>query len=348
MRLGEHWGVNGAGRIGYRLLAENELLNRKDIEREDGVDITAINEPFKPIDQIMAELRHDLMHGSFPGEVTKGGNDFLYVNGRRVRVTSEREPAKAWKEEKLFGVLEASGQYRKKADAAQHLDNVRHVLITAPSPDSDLSLVYGINNAQFTGQRVVDNASCTTKSALPPIKILDEAFGIQDCNLETIHAATGPELQRLMQRFRTKALETSRPDDVDWILDESTGAAVNVVRILPKLEGRFRARAKRVPTLNNSLSIMDMVFNKEDVTVAQVREALIEGAKRFSQGVIGIVDKMPSSRDLASSNDDAVVPLDRVEGRKVFKVVSGYNNERGPARNAIQTARLMEDHQKAA
>lgn len=359
----KRWGLNGIGRVGREVLAQNAVLNHS--TEESGILITQINEPIKPLDRIVADIRRDLIHGAFPGEVSsliqEGGNDFFYINGLRVRVTRETEPAKAWKGNEIFGVIDASGANREKALARRHAEGtgVKHVLITAPSPDSDLSLVYGINDSEFQGQEVVDNASCTTKSALPVVQTLDKEFGIEDADLETVHAATGPELHMLMERMGLKnaspeaivaAIRSGILDskEVDWILDEKTGAANNVVRILPGLTGKFRARAKRVASPNGSLSVMNFLFKKE-TNPGQIREALEAASRRYPAGVLRVVENLPSTAALGEMNDDAVVPLDRVEGRKIFKVVSGYSNEVGPARNAVQTARLMEDwHERQA
>lgn len=353
----KHWGLNGVGRIGREVLAQNAVLNNS--AEASGISITQINEPVKPLDKIVADIRQDLIHGRFPGDVSRlileGGNDFLYINGLRVRVTRETEPAEAWNGNGIFGVIDASGANRERALAKRHLEGtgVRHVLITAPSPDSDLSLVYGINDSEFRGQQIVDNASCTTKSALPVAQTLDREFGIEDADLETVHAATGPELHVLMERMgltnaSTEAIVSAvrsgllDSKEADWILDEKTGAANNVVRILPWLREKFRARAKRVASPNGSLSVMNFLFRK-NTDVNQIRAALEAASRRYPAGVLRVVENLPSTAALSAMNDDAVVPLDRIEGRKIFKVVSGYSNEVGPSRNAIQTARLMED-----
>lgn len=356
----KQWGLNGVGRIGREVLAQNVRLNQW--PETSGIAISAINETFKTIDEIVAVLRQDLIHGRFPndiGEVKERGNDFVIINGLKVKVTHEREPRKAWEGLGLFGVIDATGEFRKKAQAQKHLEGtgVQHVLITAPSPDSDLSLVAGINDAQFNGQPVVDNASCTTKSALPVIQTLDREFGIVDSTLKTVHAATGKSLRKLMDRI---GLKEASPEDivrlvreglldlqeVDWINDEPTGAASNVVRILPQLEGRFRAGSKRVASPNGSVSIMDFVFRKEP-RVQDIREVLQAASRRYPVGVLRIVPTLPTTADVNVMNDDAVVPLDKIEGRSLFTVESDYSNEVGPARSTIQTARVIENWKAA-
>lgn len=368
----KYWGLNGLGRIGREVLAQNSVLNRK--AEGGGINISTINEPLKPVEQIVAELRHDLIHGAFPGDISispfgddviSSENDLIYVNGLRIRITREKDPEKAWRGRELFGIIEASGAFRERAKAARHLNEtgVKYVLITAPSADSDLSLVSGINGTAFTGQQIVDNASCTTKSALAVIQTLDREFDIEDADLETVHAATGPELRMLMERMRLRyadpeaivaAIRSGILDskEVDWILDENTGAADNVVRILPELAGRFRARAKRVASPNGSLSIMNFLFERA-TNPDDIREVLRAAAGRYPGGVLRTVKSLPSTAALNEMNDDAVVPLDRITGpakpksRGIFTVVAGYSNEVGPARNAVETARLMEDYKAA-
>lgn len=363
MENSKQWGLNGVGRIGREVLAQNSRLNiegQRTTEKPGGIEISVINEPVKPLAKIVGDIRYDLIHGCFPGRVSpdivqEGGNDYILINRKKVKVTRESEPAIAWQGEGLFGVIDASGQYRERAKAATHLDGtgVSHVLITAPSPDSDLSLVHGINNESFRGQRIVDNASCTTKSALPVVQTLDREFGIEDADLETVHAATGSELKVLMDRM---ALNEAAPEtivravregilrlrDVDWILDESTGAAKNVTRILPELEGKFRARAKRVASPNGSLSIMNFLLRRE-TNPDRIRKALLEAVNRYPIGVLRAVPNMPSTEALNGMNDDSVVPLDRIEGRRIFKVVAAYSNEVGPSRSAVETARLIQE-----
>lgn len=358
----KQWGLNGVGRIGREVLAQNARLNGRErtTEKPGGIQIRVINEPKKPLEQIVADIRRDLIHGEFPdvvvNQIAQGGNDYIYIQGEKVKITREREPAKAWEGEGLFGVMDASGQYRERAKAATHLEGtgVSHVLITAPSPDSDLSLVYGINDEEFKGQTIVDQASCTTKSALPVVQTLDREFGIEDADLETIHAATGKELRTLMDRMALNEAKSREEimtaigdgvlslQDVDWILDEPTGAARNVTRILPNLEGKFRARAKRVASPNGSLSVMNFLFRRE-TNPDRIREALLQAVHRYPTGVLRTVPSMPSTEALNGMNDDSVVPLDRIEGRRMFKVVAGYSNEVGPSRSAVQTARLMQD-----
>jgi len=340
----QRWAVNGAGRIGQRLIVQNEILNERNPDRAEGINISHINDPIKDIDRIAAELRHDVVHGDFPGEVIKIGNDCLSIKGRRVKVTRKMEPARAWSgnDGEIFGVLEASGQFTEKSKAATHLhDGVRHVLITAPSKDSELSIVYGINDKQFKGQRVVDNASCTTKSALPVMQTMHREFGIVEADLQTVHSATGPELAEILRQVRGEISHSFR--EVDWILDQNTGAAANVTRILPELDGRFRARAKRVRSPNGSVSIINMLLEKE-TNPNEVKAVLIEAAKTYPRDVLCLIPELPITEALRSFNNDAVIPLSRIQGRKLITVESCYNNETGPARNAIQTARLMEDY----
>ena len=260
-------------------------------------------------------------------------------------MTHEEEPYREWEKEGVEYVMDSTGiktRFGSRDELAKHLDGtgVQHVLATAPA-DTDLSLVYGINDDSYTGQEICDNASCTTKSILPVLKaLLDEGIEIDEMDLLTVHAATGKELAELLRRIKTGEYS---PHDVDWILDRTTGAAKATRRFFPQFtDDRFRARAARIASPDVSVSYMNILLS-EASNPDEIKKILRAYADKALDGVIRLLPSLPSTKEALGDIHDAIVPLDQIEGRTMMKTVSAYDNEMGPADSAVRTGRFMED-----
>ena len=364
-------GLSGAGRLGSRILAENA---RNEMEGREALNIVAVHDPanLEIVRALMGDLANDVVHGPFPSGLTThiedgpegystlafGGQDSIR-SLRLLHGENTMTPQELWRDEGVDLVIEATGGRTSKAAALEHVHgphdrpfetNVRYVVVTAPMDSADVLLVPGITNCDLKNAPVpstADNGSCTTKSALPPLKILSNAFGINFVDLETVHAATGGAMRELLKRRRT-GLISPELTDMDAITSQPTGAAKAVERFFPELSNKLRARAWRVPVENGSFSVMNILLQC-DPTVQEVREALSNGAKlladRYSRRPpMRVVDKMPEPAELKSLTNDAVVPLDEVRiNGNYLRLASYYSNEVAPALSAIECGLVIQD-----
>ncbi|MGZ8351178.1 MAG: type I glyceraldehyde-3-phosphate dehydrogenase, partial [Allosphingosinicella sp.] len=255
--------INGFGRIG-RLVAR-ALLQRGD----SGLELVAIND-LADAESNALLFKRDSVHGAWPGEVRADGND-LIVDGKRIKVTAERDPAKLpHAEHGIDLVLECTGFFADRESAGAHLTaGAKKVLISAPAKGVDLTVVYGVNHEKLSAEHViVSNASCTTNCLAPVAKVLNDTVGIERGLMTTIHAYTND--QKILDQIhsdkrRARAAAMS-------IIPTTTGAARAVGEVLPELKGKLDGSAVRVPTPN--VSLVDLTFTpKRDTSVAEVNEA---------------------------------------------------------------------------
>ncbi len=315
--------INGFGRIG-----RNVLRALYEAQRQQEIQIVAINDLGDA--ETNAHLtRNDTAHGRFPGSVAVEGGD-LVVNGDRIRVCAERDPAKLpWAEMKVDIVLECTGLFTSKAKASAHLTaGARKVIISAPGDkDVDGTFVYGVNHDQLRASDVViSNASCTTNCVAPLAKVLHEAIGIEHGLMTTIHAYTNDQV--LTDVFH-KDLRRARAAAHNQI-PTKTGAAAAVGLVLPELDGKLDGFSMRVPTIN--VSVVDLTFvARRPTTSAEIDAAVEAAAKGALKGVLGINREPLVSSDFnhdpRSSIYDATQT--RVMGGTLVKVLSWYDNEWG-------------------
>jgi glyceraldehyde 3-phosphate dehydrogenase len=324
-------GINGYGRIGRNILrALYEADRRKDIE------IVAINDLGDA--ETNAHLtRHDTAHGRFKGEVSVDG-DSMVVNGDRIRVLAERDPAKLpWGELGVEFVLECTGLFTSKAKAGAHLaGGARKVLISAPGgSDVDATIVYGVNDGVLrSDMTVISNASCTTNCLAPVAKVLNDTMGIERGVMTTIHAYTNDQV--LTDVFH-KDLRRARSATMSMI-PTKTGAAAAVGLVLPELKGKFDGFAVRVPTIN--VSLVDLSFTpKRATSVDEINEAMKKAAAGPLKGVLAYTDaplvSIDFNHDPASSTYDATMTK-VIEGTLV-KVCAWYDNEWGFSNRMLDT-----------
>jgi glyceraldehyde 3-phosphate dehydrogenase len=326
--------INGFGRIG-------RLVARALIERGDsGLELVTIND-LADAKSNAHLFKHDSVHGAFPGEVKADGQD-LVVNGKRIRVTAERDPAKLpHAEQGIDLVLECTGFFTDRDSAQKHIDaGAKKVLISAPAKGVDLTVVYGVNHDKLeAGHTIVSNASCTTNCLAPVAKVLNDLVGIERGLMTTIHAYTND--QKILDQIHPD-LRRARAAGMSMI-PTTTGAARAVGEVLPELKGRLDGSAVRVPTPN--VSLVDLTFNpKRDTSVAEINGALKAASESGPlKGILVYTEEPLVSIDFnhspASSTVDSLETA--VLGGKLVRVVSWYDNEWGFSNRMVDTARAM-------
>lgn len=325
-------GLNGFGRIG-------RLVFRHLIEGENAdLQIIALND-IAPLDNLVYLLRHDSVHSEPEGEI-ETGDDSLRWGDRKVRFTSVRHPRELpWKEMEVDLVIEASGVFTRREDAAQHLDaGAERVIITAPGEGADLTVCMGVNHDRFDPEqhRVLSNASCTTNCLAPLAMVLDEEFGIESGVLTTVHAYTSSQsvVDAPSKKWRRgRAAATS-------IVPTTTGAAVATTEVLPELEGKLDGMAMRVPVPDGS--ICDFVIESEQpATKEAVNDAFRKAARSERlEGILGVTDEELVSSDIIGSTYSALVdaPSTMVIREHMIKVLAWYDNEWGYAKRVADLA----------
>jgi glyceraldehyde 3-phosphate dehydrogenase len=326
--------INGFGRIGRLVLRAIHESGRKDI------NVVAIND-LGPVKTNAHLLKHDSVHGPFPGEVTVG-DDWMDIGRGKMKVTAERDPAKLpWKELGVEIALECTGIFTKREQAQKHIEaGAKRVLISAPADGVDLTVVYGVNHDKLDSKHtIVSNASCTTNCLAPVAYVMHEAFGIEQGYMTTIHSYTGDQptvdtLHKDLRRARAAALS---------MIPTSTGAAKAVGLVLPELKGKLDGTSIRVPTAN--VSVIDFKFvAKKPVTVEAVNEAVKKAAE--SNRLRGIL--MTTNEELVSSDfnhNPASSTFDLTQTQvidgKLVRVLSWYDNEWGFSNRMSDTATVM-------
>ena len=325
--------INGFGRIG-------RLVARAILERDGhGLELVAINDLADATSNAWLFSR-DSIHGRYPGEVTADGDD-LVIDGKRIRVTAERDPANLpHRDLGVELVLECTGFFTDKASCQKHLDaGAQKVLISAPGKNVDLTVVYGVNHDRLTaGHSIVSNASCTTNCLAPVAKVLNDAIGIERGLMTTVHAYTND--QKILDQIHPD-LRRARAAAMSMI-PTTTGAARAVGEVLPELKGRLDGSAVRVPVPTGSL--VDLTFTpKRDVTRDEVNAVLKAAAEGAMKGVLAYTDEPIVSADIvhtpASSTVDSLETA-AIDG-KLVRVVSWYDNEWGFSNRMVDTATAM-------
>jgi glyceraldehyde 3-phosphate dehydrogenase len=326
--------INGFGRIG-RLVAR-ALLQKPD----SGLELVSIND-LADAESNALLFKRDSVHGAWPGEVRADGND-LVIDGRRIRVTAEREPGKLpHGDNGVDLVLECTGFFTDRDKAGAHLTaGARKVLISAPAKGVDLTVVYGVNHDRLeAGHTIVSNASCTTNCLAPVAKVLNDTVGIERGLMTTVHAYTND--QKILDQIhsdkrRARAAAMS-------MIPTTTGAARAVGEVLPELKGKLDGSAIRVPTPN--VSLVDLTFTpKRETSLEEVNGALRSASQTGPlAGILDYSEEPLVSIDYnhcpASSTVDSLETA-VLEGRLV-RVLSWYDNEWGFSNRMVDTAAAM-------
>jgi len=317
-------GINGFGRIGR--LSFRASLTHKEIE------VIAINEPFMDVDYMVYNLKYDSVHGPFEGTVSKKDKQTLVVNGREIRVFTEKDPSNIpWGENGVVCVIESSGVFTDKDKAALHLKGgAKKVVISAPSKDAPM-FVMGVNNEKYNAaeHHVISNASCTTNCLAPMAKVLHQTYGIEEGLMSTIHAATATQ----------NVVDAPSKGGKDWragrsslnnIIPSSTGAAKAVGEVIPELKGKLTGMSWRVPTVD--VSVVDLTVRlTKGATYDDLKKKFKEVSEGEMKGIIGYNDDEVVSMDFRGSKYSCI--FDANAGislnNNFVKLVAWYDNEWG-------------------
>ena len=319
-------GINGFGRIGR--LALRAALNNKDVE------VVAINDLVE-IDYLAYLLKYDSTHGKLFEDVETQGQN-LIVNGRKIRVSSERDPKNLdWGSLDVDYVIESTGFFLTQDTAKGHLEaGAKNVIISAPSKDATPMFVYGVNHTEYSSaMKIVSNASCTTNCLAPIAKVLDENFGIESGLMTTVHAVTST--QKAIDGVSGGNWRLGRAA-FDNIIPSSTGAAEAVARVIPGLEGKLTGMAFRVPVSN--VSVVDLCVNlKTKTTYKEICAVMKKASAEDLKGVLAYTEDMVVSSDFISNPHTSI--FDANAGLQItdtfVKVVSWYDNEWGYSNKII-------------
>lgn len=319
--MGIKVGINGFGRIGRNFYRASY--------QDPDIEIVAVND-LAGAKTLAHLLKYDSVLGILDADVQASENAIL-VNGKETKVLSERDPANLpWKDLGISVVIEATGLFRKKPDAAKHIESggAEKVIISAPATDPDVTLVLGVNDDVYDPENhhIISNASCTTNCLAPPTKVLHETFGIEKAFMTTIHAYTND--QRILD-FPHSDLRRARAAALSQI-PTTTGAAKAVGIVLPELKGKIDGIAIRIPTPN--VSVVDLVaLMKRDVTADEVNAAFKEAAEGKMEGILQYCEEPLVSIDFVSNPHSSIVDslFTRVTDGNLVKVLAWYDNEWG-------------------
>ena len=325
-------GINGFGRIGRNVY--RAAFNNPEIE------IVAVND-LTDAKTLAHLLKYDSVHGIFNAEVVAKEGAIL-VNGKEVKVTAERNPADlSWGELGVDIVVESTGFFTKRDDAAKHLAaGAKKVIISAPAKNEDITIVMGVNEGNYdaANHHVVSNASCTTNCLAPFAKVLNEKYGIVRGLMTTVHAYTND--QNILDLPHSD-LRRARAAGVS-IIPTTTGAAKAVALVLPELKGKLNGFAMRVPTPN--VSVVDLVVElKTSTTAEEINAALKEAAEGELKGFLAYSDEPLVSKDYNGNPNSSIVDglSTMVMEGNMAKVVSWYDNEWGYSNRVIDLALYM-------
>ena len=322
--------INGFGRIGRNILRAVHEGGREDLK------VVAVND-LGAVETNAHLLRWDSVHGPFPGTV-RTYRDAIDVGGGKIRVCSERDPAALpWRDLAVDVALECTGLFASRDAASRHLDaGAGRVLVSAPADGADLTVVYGVNHRKLRkSHKVISNASCTTNCLAPVVQVLNQAVGIGQGYMTTVHAYTGD--QRLLDTLHGDPRRARSA--AQSIIPTSTGAARAIGLVLPELDGRLDGVAVRVPTPNVSMIDLKVVARRR-TSVEQVNAAVRKAARGRLKGILDTTDEPLVSTDFnhnpASSTFD--LTQTQVVGGKLVRVLSWYDNEWGFANRMCDTA----------
>ena len=325
-------GINGFGRIGRNVF-------RSAVQSFGDIEIVGINDLLEP-DYLAYMLQYDSVHGRFEGEISVEGNT-LIVNGKKIRLTQERDPANLkWGDIGAEVVIESTGLFLDKAGAEKHLTaGAKKVIISAPSKDDTPMFVFGVNDKTYAGQAIISNASCTTNCLAPVAKVLNDKWGIKRGLMTTVHAATATQ----------KTVDG--PSNKDWrggrgilenIIPSSTGAAKAVGVVIPELNKKLTGMSFRVPT--SDVSVVDLTCElTKEATMAEICAEMKAQSQGALKGILGYTEDKVVATDFRGDtrtsifDADASIALDST----FVKIVAWYDNEWGYSNKCLEMVRVV-------
>ena len=332
-------GINGFGRIG-------RMVFRAACAQADKFQVVGIND-LCPVDYLAYMLKYDTMHGKFEGTVDYClETSTLIVNGNKIRVTAEKDPANLkWNEVEAEYVVESTGLFLTAEKAQAHIvAGAKYVVMSAPSKDDTPMFVCGVNTSEYAGQKIVSNASCTTNCLAPIAKVLNDNFGLVNGLMTTVHSVTATQ----------KTVDG--PSLKDWrggraacgnIIPSSTGAAKAVGKVIPALNGKLTGMSMRVPTLD--VSVVDLTVNlAKPATYEEICAAMKKASENEFKGILGYTDEAVVSSDFLSDPRTSI--FDATAGIALtdtfVKVVSWYDNEWGYSNKVLDLVSVMKAYNK--
>ncbi|MDR7307320.1 type I glyceraldehyde-3-phosphate dehydrogenase [Rhodoferax saidenbachensis] len=325
-------GINGFGRIG-------RMVFRAAIQNFNDVEIVGINDLLEP-DYLAYMLQYDSVHGRFKGDVSID-NGALIVNGKKIRLTQERDPANLkWSDVGADIVVESTGLFLTKETAQKHIDaGAKKVILSAPSKDDTPMFVYGVNHTTYKGEAIISNASCTTNCLAPLAKVIHDKFGIKRGLMTTVHATTATQ----------KTVDG--PSNKDWrggrgilenIIPSSTGAAKAVGVVIPELNKKLTGMSFRVPT--SDVSVVDLTVElNTSATLAEINAELKAQSEGALKGVLGYTEDKVVATDFRGDSRTSIYDAEAsiaLDGTFV-KLVSWYDNEWGYSNKVLEMARVV-------
>ncbi|WP_312555313.1 type I glyceraldehyde-3-phosphate dehydrogenase [Empedobacter brevis] len=319
-------GINGFGRIG-------SLVFGVAIERED-IEIVGINDLVE-VDYLAYMLKYDSVHGKFNGEV-KVEDGHLVVNGQKIRVTAEKDPANLkWDEVGADIVIEATGLFLTKETAGKHIEaGAKKVVLTGPSKDDTPMFVMGVNHESVTAEdTIVSNASCTTNCLAPLAKVIHEKFGIVEALMTTVHATTAT--QKTVDGPSKKDWRGGRSAMVN-IIPSSTGAAKAVGKVIPELNGKLTGMSFRVPTVDVSVVDLTVKLAKE-TNYDEIKKVMRDAAEGDLKGIIGYTEDAVVSQDFIGDTRTSIFDAEAgiMLNPTFVKLVAWYDNEIGYSNKVV-------------
>jgi glyceraldehyde 3-phosphate dehydrogenase len=325
-------GINGFGRIGRNVF-------RSAVQSFGDIEIVGINDLLEP-EYLAYMLQYDSVHGRFKGEVSVEGNT-LIVNGKKIRLTQERDPANLkWNEVGANVVIESTGLFLDKAGAEKHLTaGAKKVIISAPSKDDTPMFVYGVNDKTYAGQAIISNASCTTNALAPVAKVLNDKWGIKRGLMTTVHAATATQ----------KTVDG--PSNKDWrggrgilenIIPSSTGAAKAVGVVIPALNKKLTGMAFRVPTSDVSVVDLTVELSKE-ASYKEICAEMKAQSQGALKGVLGYTEDKVVATDFRGDTHTSIFDADAglALDSTFVKIVAWYDNEWGYSNKCLEMVRVV-------
>ena len=325
--------INGFGRIG-RLVFRAAINN-------PNINIVGINDLIDA-NYMSYMLRYDTTHGRFNGEVSLDGKD-LIVNGKKIRVTSERDPSNLkWNEINADYIVESTGLFLTEDSAKGHITSgAKKVIMSAPSKDDTPMFVMGVNNSSYSSEMdFVSNASCTTNCLAPMAKVLHDNFGIESGLMTTVHAATAS--QKIVDGPSMKDWRGGRAAFSN-IIPSSTGAAKAVGKVIPSLNGKLTGMAFRVPTVD--VSVVDLTVNlSKETNYEEICSAMKNASENELKGVLGYTDEAVVSTDFLGDSRTSIFDSEAgiMLNNKFVKLVSWYDNEWGYSSKVVELIEYME------
>ncbi len=321
--------INGFGRIGRMTL--------RALQNQTAVEVVAIND-LTDVNTLAHLLKYDTAHSRFPGEVGTDA-DTLIVNGKRITMLKEKDPAKLpWASLHVDAVIESTGRFTDKSTAQAHIDaGAKKVLITAPATGGVKTIVHGVNNELIGDDQIYSTASCTTGSIAPVLYILDKEYGVESGYMATVHAFTADQN---LQDAPHKDLRRARAASYS-IIPTTTGAAKAIGNVLPNLQGKMDGYSYRVPVIDGS--IVDLSINlKKEVSAAEINATIKRYAETSLKGILEYTEEQFVSSDILGNTHSSIVDggMTKAIG-KLVKIVAWYDNEVGISNRIAELISLI-------